>query len=235
LAQKNWKAAPATSKTLLPARSKHYRQTNCLTNRLIKSIFEKSRNMSALPATKLYTPEEYLLLEETAVEKHEYYQGEIFAMSGGSLVHNQIVRNALTAIDSALRKSQCQVFPSDLKVQIEANTLFTYPDLSIVCGPVELWNNRNDAITNPSVIIEVLSPSTSGYDHGEKFKLYRDIPSLKEYILIASTEIMVERYLKQSDHFWNYFETKNLENDFVVETIGFSCPLSEIYRDVSFD
>ncbi len=191
--------------------------------------------MSAVPATRLYTPEEYLLFEETAAEKHEYYQGEIFAMSGGSIVHNQIVRNALTAIDNFLKNGHYQIFPSDLKVQIEANTLFTYPDLSIVCGPIEFWNNRNDTIVNPLVIIEVLSPSTTGYDHRQKFKLYRDLPSLKEYILIASTEILVERYLKQSEHFWNYRETKNAALDFVVETIGFSSPLSEMYRDVSFD
>lgn len=191
--------------------------------------------MSALPATKLYTSEEYLLIEETAIEKHEYYQGEIFAMSGGSINHNTISGNVFGEVRQFLKGKSCRIFNSDQKVRIEANTLFTYPDLSIVCGPIEFWNNRNDTILNPSVIIEVLSPSTSGYDHGQKFKLYRDIPSLKEYILIASTEVMVERYLKQSEHFWNYRETKRMENEFLVETIGFSCPITEIYRDVAFE
>lgn len=191
--------------------------------------------MSSIQATKLISIEEYLLQEESAKEKHEYYRGKVFAMSGGSIAHNQAVRNALTAIDNFLKGSQCQVFSSDLKVQIEANTLFTYPDLSIVCGNIEKWSNRNDTITNPSVIIEVLSPGAANYDHGQKFKLYRDIPSLKEYILISSTELLVERYLKQSAHFWNYNETKDMEEYFLVASIGFSCPIAEIYRNVAFE
>lgn len=153
-------------------------------------------------------------------------------MAGGTIPHNRIVRNVLTAIDSFLKDKVCEVFPSDLKVHVESNTLFTYPDLSIVCGALERWNNRNDIITNPVVLIEVLSKKTQGYDRGQKFKLYRDIPSLKEYILISSLDVLVERYTKQSTSFWNFRETKNSDDAFVIETIDFFCPLKDLYRNV---
>lgn len=191
--------------------------------------------MSAVPPTKYITVEEYLLQEETASEKHEYFGGEVFAMSGSSINHNRIVRNMLTLLDASLKGSRCEVFPSDLKVHIEANGLFTYPDLSIVCNDIETWKQRKDTITNPSVIIEVLSPSTSGYDRGQKFKLYRDIPSLKEYILISSTEMLVEQYSKQSEHIWSFRETKDSSASLQIETIGFSCPLDEVFRNVAFE
>jgi Uma2 family endonuclease len=191
--------------------------------------------MSAVPATKYISIEDYLAAEETAEVKHEYYQGEVFAMAGGSIAHNRIVRNVLAALDNFLKGKGCEVFPSDLKVHNEANTLFTYPDISIVCGKPERWANRNDTITNPAVLIEVLSKSTQGYDRGQKFHLYRSIPSLKEYILISSTEIFVERYTKQATGFWNFRETSNPEDNFQVETIDFSCPIKELYRNVEFD
>ncbi len=132
--------------------------------------------MGVVPASKRISVEEFLILEESSDIKHEYYQGEIFAMAGGTIQHNQIVRNSLTAIDNFLREKNCQVFPSDLKIHIEANSLFTYPDLSIVCGEPRRWNDRNDVITNPLIIIEVLSKKTENYDRGQKFKLYRVSP-----------------------------------------------------------
>lgn len=188
--------------------------------------------MSAVPATKFISVAEYLQIEETAVEKSGYYKGEVFGMSGGSVNHNRVVRNALTAIDNFLKGQSCEVFPSDMRVHIEANSLFTYPDLSIICGDIAYLEDRKDTVLNPSVIIEVLSPSTAGYDQGDKFKLYRDISSLKEYILIASTEQMVQRYLKQAPHHWAFSDVRDLDGLFQVETIGFSCLLKELYRNV---
>ncbi len=190
--------------------------------------------MSAVPATTFISIEEYLEQEETALEKHEYYYGEVFAMAGGTVNHNTIMGNTLSEINQFLKGKACRVFPSDLKVQIEANSLFTYPDISLVCGPLERWKNRDDVITNPVVIIEVLSRSTENYDRGQKFKLYRAIPSLKEYILISSTEMLVEHYKKQAAHAWILNEKKGLENSLEIETVQFSCALSDIYRDVSF-
>ncbi|OLY91533.1 Endonuclease, Uma2 family (restriction endonuclease fold) [Cnuella takakiae] len=190
--------------------------------------------MSAVPATKLMSLAEYLQMEETAVEKSEYYKGEVFGMSGGSIAHNTISTNTTALLWNFLRDKPCRVFNSDQKVRIEANSLITYPDVSVLCGEPELWNNRTDMILNPSVIIEVLSPSTAGYDQGDKFKLYRDIPPLKEYILIASTEQMVQRYVKQAPHHWAFSDTRDAEGLFQVETIGFSCPVKELYRNVDF-
>ncbi|HEX8316003.1 MAG TPA: Uma2 family endonuclease [Flavisolibacter sp.] len=188
--------------------------------------------MSAIPAPKYISIKEYLAAEETSDVKHEYYKGEVFAMAGRSIAHNRIVRNVLTALDNFLQDKGCEVFPSDLKVYNEANTLFTYPDISIVCGEAERWNHRNDTITNPVVLIEILSKSTQGYDRGQKFHLYRSIPSVKEYILISSFETLVERYTKQAAGFWNFRETANPEDLFQIESIGFPCPVKELYRNV---
>jgi Uma2 family endonuclease len=190
--------------------------------------------MSAIPVSKFYSIEEYLTLEEEAEEKHEYYQGEIFAMAGGTIPHNQIVSNTVGQLNNFLREKSCQVFPSDLKIWCEKHSLFTYPDISVVCGELEVLNNRNDVITNPAVIIEVLSKKTQNYDRGNKFKYYRSLPSLKEYILISSTEILIERYTRLSTGFWNLRETTNSDDSFVIETVDFSCPLMDLYRNVSF-
>lgn len=191
--------------------------------------------MSAVPALKFISIEDYLSLEESADEKHEYYRGEIFAMAGGTIAHNQIVSNMVSEVNFFLREKDCQVFPSDLKVHNEANSLFTYPDISIVCGELQKWQGRNDTITNPVVIIEVLSESTQLYDRGQKFKLYRSIPSLKEYLLISSIEYMVEQYTKQADDVWSFRELTNPEDRMSIESIGFSCAIKELYRNVSFE
>lgn len=191
--------------------------------------------MSAVPAPKFISIDEYLLLEESAEAKHEYYEGEVFAMAGGTIAHNRIVRNTLTSLDNFLKGKDCEVFPSDLKIHNQANSLFTYPDISIVCDKAEHWNERNDTITNPVVIIEVLSKKTKNYDRGEKFKLYRSLSSLKEYILISSQEILIEKYTRQSMAFWNFTETGNSEEKFQIEAVGFSCSIKELYRNVSFE
>lgn len=190
--------------------------------------------MSAIPIIK-YSIAEYLEAEEKSLEKNEFYQGEIFAMAGGSIPHNQIVSNTLADINAYLRGGKkCQVFPSDLRIYIEANTLFTYPDLSIVCGEIETLENHKNNVTNPSVLIEVLSPSTADYDRGGKFKLYRDIPRLKEYILISSTEILIEKYEKQQDGSWVLHEYKNATDLFTISTIALQVQVDRFYDNVVF-
>lgn len=191
--------------------------------------------MSAAPALKYIDVEAYLEMEESSETKNEYYKGEIFAMAGGTVPHNQIIANASIEIGSHLRGKKCQIFPSDQKIHIEANSLFTYPDLSIVCGEPEGWNSRNDTITNPVVIIEVLSKATQGYDRGQKFKLYRDIPTLQQYILISSLEVLIEKYTRQSNGDWLLQEITDKESTFGLETIDFSVPVSEFYRNVVFE
>ncbi len=191
--------------------------------------------MSALPVIK-FSIIEYLEADEKSLEKNEFYQGEIFAMAGGSIPHIQIVSNTLADINTHLRVGKkCQVFPSDLRIYIEANTLFTYPDLSIVCGEIETLQNHKNNVTNPSVLIEVFSPSTADYDRGGKFKLYRDIPSLKEYILISSTEILIEKYEKQQDGSWVLHEYKNATDLFIISTIALRVEVNRFYENVVFE
>ena len=135
------------------------------------------------------SPDEYLAGERAALEKHEYYQGEVFAMSGASLQHNVIFSNLFTDIGSKLKGKGCKPYGSDLRIHIPRNTLYTYPDISIICGEAHLTDNEFDTATNPTVIIELLSKSTRNYDKGEKFTLYRDIDALKEYILVDTEKI----------------------------------------------
>lgn len=191
--------------------------------------------MSTAAIAKFITEEEYLAAEETSQERHEYYKGEVFAMSGGSINHETIVGDSFFAIRSHLQKKSCRVFPSNLKIQSEATTLFTYPDLSIFCETLKPYQNRTDVATNPTVIIEVLSPSTQNYDRGDKFMLYRDLPSLKEYILISSTKILVEHYIKQADNRWQLTVYKRKEDLFTILSIDFTTEIGVFYENVNFD
>ena len=190
--------------------------------------------MGAAPLLKL-SIEEYLETEANALEKHEFYKGEVFAMAGASIQHNQVTRNTLSAIDEHLKKSgKCQIFPSDLKVHSQVNSLFTYPDLTIICGEIETLTKHKDVVTNPTVLIEVLSASTQDYDRGSKFKLYRDIPTLKEYILISSLEVLVEKYDKQANNTWVLQEYKTENASFIISAIGMEIQVLSFYRDVIF-
>jgi len=190
--------------------------------------------MSAITASKYIPIEDYLATEEAAQEKHEYYKGEVFAMAGAGIAHNRIVRNATTEIDNFLKGKPCEIFPSDLRIYIEGNSLFTYPDLTIFCEPLKMFKNRTDTATNPTVIIEVLSKSTQDYDRGSKFKLYRDLPSLKEYILISSTEVLVEKYKKQADNKWQFTAYNKGGESFEIETIELAVVINSFYRGVAF-
>lgn len=177
-----------------------------------------------------YSIEEYLELEEQSEEKHEYYQGEIFAMSGAKVPHNIITRNLLIGLGIKLNGNRCAPFNSDQRIHIPKNSLFTYPDISIICGEPETLNNDNWNVLNPSVIIEVLSPSTKNYDRGEKFRLYRDIQSLKEYILVDSETILVETFRINEREHWELEEYKQSGEMVFLKTIGVSIPLNEIYE-----
>lgn len=196
-------------------------------------IFTKTIRMGAVPVLK-YSIQSYLEMEENSLVKHEFYQGEIFAMAGASVLHNQIVKNTLFSIEEHLRKTdKCQIFPSDLKIHCAVNSLFTYPDLSIVCGKIETLEKHDDIVTNPSVLIEVLSASTQDYDRGSKFKLYRDIESLKEYIVISSLEILVEKYDKQADGSW-LLHAYTQHDSFAILSIDMQANVKSLYRNVAF-
>ncbi len=181
----------------------------------------------------LYVSEkDYLDKERLAVEKHEYFKGEIFAMSGASIAHNKIAINSISDIFIKLKGKKCQPFGSDLRIHIPKNTLFTYPDISIVCDEIETTDDKFDTITNPSVLIEILSPSARNYDKGEKFTLYREIDSLQEYILIDSERIMVEKFIRNSDNSWQLTEYRTIEQSFSIATVGIEMFLLDIYDGV---
>ena len=183
---------------------------------------------------KNFTVDEYLQWEQKSGWKHEYYQGAIFAMSGAKINHNIISVNVLTFLKQRLSAKSCRPFNSDQRIYIPGNTLFTYPDISIVCGEIITLDNDEKNILNPLVIIEVLSNSTKSYDRGDKFKLYRDIQSLKEYILIDSESITVETFrINRHDH-WELEEYKKIDDALSIQTVQLSLPLSEIYEGVRF-
>jgi Uma2 family endonuclease len=137
----------------------------------------------------MYSEQEYLELEREAEYKSEYFRGEIFAMTGAGHNHNRIVENLTFEIGSFLKGKSCRTFSNDMRLHIPQNGLYTYPDVVIVCGKNEFLDDKKDNLVNPNVIIEVLSPSKSFYDRGEKFHFYRSIPSLSEYVVIDSSKI----------------------------------------------
>ena len=180
------------------------------------------------------SPEEYLAEERAALDKHEYYQGEVFAMSGASLKHNVIFSNLFTDIGSKLKGKGCRPYGSDLRIHIPKNTLYTYPDISIICGEADLTDKEFDTATNPSVIIELLSKSTRNYDKGEKFTLYRDIDTLKEYLLVDTEKIYVEKHIRNADGSWQLTDYKSLENSFTIDSLQINILLTDIYEGISF-
>ncbi|HEX8462614.1 MAG TPA: Uma2 family endonuclease [Segetibacter sp.] len=181
------------------------------------------------PAIKYVSPVEYLAFERESEERHEYYKGEIFAMSGASFKHNIIEDNLRGSLHTFLKGKKCRSFGSNLRVHIPKNTLYTYPDILVVCGEPTFQDDTFDTLLNPAVIIEILSPSTANYDRGAKFDLYREIESLKEYILIDASAIHFVHYQKNSDSTWTLSETKNLIDSFYINTIELEIPLSQVY------
>ena len=179
---------------------------------------------------KKWTVEEFLKMENAADEKHEYYQGEIFAMSGAKLQHVIVTDNFKTKLMTLLKGKPCQPYGSDLRIHIDKNTLFTYPDISIICGEVKTRNDDEMNALNPTIIIEVLSPSTKSYDRGEKFKLYRDIDSLKEYILVDPLTISIEAYHINRSGNWELKEHKNINDTLNLPSIQVNIELKDIYE-----
>ena len=178
--------------------------------------------------------EDYLKAEREATEKHEYYQGEVFAMSGASLKHNKIFSNLFGEIAHKLKGKECQPYGSDLRIHIPQNTLFSYPDISVICGEANLTDDNFDTATNPTVIIEILSKSTRNYDRGTKFKLYRDIESIKEYILVDSLSVSIEVFSKNESNIWELHEYKTIDDCLVSSALNLTILLKDIYEGISF-
>lgn len=172
-------------------------------------------------------------MEESAEYKSEYYHGEIFAMTGASVSHNIITSNVITSLHIALRNSDCFVFPGDMKIQIDPAGHYAYPDVSVVCGEIEFAENRNDIIANPAVIIEVLSESTKDYDRGSKFKAYRNIRTLTDYILIDQYSYHIEHFFKNKSGKWELNEFDKLSDVFVLRSVDATLSLEDVYYRVS--
>jgi Uma2 family endonuclease len=177
----------------------------------------------------ILSQEEYLEWEKTAEQKHEYFEGEIFAMSGASPRHNKISVNLIGELYARLKGKPCQPYGSDMRVHIPENTLYTYPDISVFCGDVLPSDLDEDTVILPTVIIEILSQSTRNYDRGDKFKLYRDIPTLKEYHLIDSESVLIEAYRINFSGKWELEEIKSIDGIFSIPVIDIKIPIKDIY------
>ena len=181
------------------------------------------------------SPEEYLRLEREAEFKHEYFQGEIRAMAGTEYLHNLICANLTIEIGSHLRGKSCSVVGSDQRLQIMSGSAFVYPDLTVVCGKPEFNEEKKpDTLLNPALLVEVLSPSTSQYDRSEKFMLYRQIPSLRQYLTLDSQSVHAELHTLDELGRWVLTETRDLAAVLDLSSIDCPVPLAEVYAGVEF-
>ncbi|WRH67721.1 MAG: Uma2 family endonuclease [Planktothrix sp. GU0601_MAG3] len=182
-----------------------------------------------------YSPEEYFQLEETAEFKHEYRDGDIIPITGGTTNHNQIAGNAYFQLKLALRGQKYRLFIGDVRLWIPDYRLYTYPDLMVIKGDVIYHENRTDTVLNPLVIVEVLSQSTGSYDRGDKFKYYRSISEFQEYILIDQYQYSVEQFIKSETGKWQVNFYESADSILTLSTIDFSINLTDIYEQVNFE
>ena len=187
--------------------------------------------MASAAAQTYLTPEEYLAFERKATTKHEYLNGQIVAMSGASFAHNFLTVNIATSLNIQLMEGECRVATSDMRVKVTQIDSYFYPDVVVVCGEPRAEDDTFDTLLNPTLIVEVLSPSTEGYDRGEKFEHYQQIASLKDYILISQDQVHVEYYYRQENE-WLQTEFVELEDVLSLLSIGCELRLSDIYRRV---
>jgi Uma2 family endonuclease len=192
-------------------------------------MFEVNEPAPAYGKNKI-SIEEYLQMEKESPVKHEYYKGEVFAMAGAGARHNVIFSNLFREVAVKLKGKPCQPFGSDMRVHIPENTLFTYPDISIFCGDIIQSPEDEDTIINPIVIIEILSPSTKDYDRGDKFQLYRQIPSLKDYMLVDAAAIHVEVFSLNERSHWELTEYNQLAQTISINTISLAIEMADVYE-----
>jgi Uma2 family endonuclease len=184
---------------------------------------------------RYYTPEEYLELEEAAEYKSEYINGQIIPMAGGTINHNRISLNLSAALNFAFRQQDYEVFMGDLRLWIPQKLTYTYPDVMILAGEPEFFNNRKDIILNPQIIVEVLSKSTKGYDSEDKFQAYRTISTFQEYLLIDQTRIHVEQFSKTGKKQWTLREYDEEDEAIALVTVPFEISLQDLYNKVNFE
>jgi Uma2 family endonuclease len=184
---------------------------------------------------KTLSLEAYRNLETTAEVKHEYHDGEVIEMTGGSINHNSILINLIVLLKLALRGTNYRIQSSDLRLWIPQYNRGLYPDLMIIAGEPVFSDNCTDEILNPCLIIEVLSPSTSSYDRGDKFRYYRAIPELKTYLLVSQTEILIESYTKTAENNWLLQEYLDEAPFLNIESLKIALKLADIYEGINFN
>ncbi len=187
--------------------------------------------MSAEPHRRI-SLEDYLAAERQAETKSEYLNGDVFAMSGASREHNLIVWNLSGSLYAQLRGRGCEAYVGDMRVHIPATGLYTYPDIAVVCGEPRFEDGELDTLLNPTLLIEVLSPSTEGYDRGKKAAHYRALDSLREYLLVSQEEVRVELLTRQEDGHWLLSEASRLEETVSLGSIGCTLRLADVYERV---
>lgn len=178
-----------------------------------------------------YTTDEYFLAEESSPLRHEYFRGEIFVMPGGTPEHNTIGLNVAAAFHSALTGTSCRPFGSDQRIAAPSG-LYTYPDVSIVCGPLQLTNERLPSLLNPVVLVEVLSNSTRDYDRGEKFDLYASIPTFRDYLLVEPARVHLEHRFRGGNGEWTTIVKESIDDSVSLTSVSVVMPLARVYENV---
>ena len=191
------------------------------------AVMQKKRSIISLA--------EYFAQEEQAEDRSEFYEGEIFAMAGGTANHNLITINVTASLRDALRNKPCKAFMADMRLLVKRRQLYTYPDVMVICGALQYAPGRNDTVTNPVLIVEVLSPSTEAYDRGKKFEFYRTIDSLKEYVLIDQSRMYVERHRPLGLGRWEMTAFTAPEDVLLLESVDVELSLGAIYDGVELE
>lgn len=184
---------------------------------------------------ELISVADYLAFEKDSEFKHEFRDGEIVAMAGGTINHGKVVKNITTALDTRTDGIGCETYNSEVRVYFEKTQEFCYPDTYIVCGDLQISEFDKNSVTNPILIVEVLSPGTEAYDRGDKFRKYRSLTSFKEYVLIASDKVCIETFFKQDDKSWVINTYMNSEDTIKLRSIDLEIPVTEVYRNIVWE
>ena len=185
-------------------------------------------------AERRYSAEDYLALERRAETRNEFLHGRIFAMAGSSRRHNLITSNLVRELGNRLLDGPCEVYASDMRVKVTPTGLYTYPDVAVACDGPTFEDTELDTLLDPILLVEVLSKSTAAYDRGEKFEHYRALPSVKEVLLVDQERVHVVHYRRQDDDTWLLSETRDLEGELHLTSLGITLLLSEVYAKVTW-
>jgi Uma2 family endonuclease len=192
--------------------------------------------MSVLQPQAFYSFDDYLRAERECVDaRHEYFNGDVFAMTGASWEHNLITANLSGELHARLKARPCFVLSNDMRVRVESANVGTYPDVAVLCNEPRFYDDRRDTIVNPTLLIEVLSRSTEGHDRGGKFAAYRQLPSLRQYVLVAQDRVGVDLLTREPDQRWVLTAYDTLDQTLVLDAIDCAIPMAEIYAKVDIN